>query len=108
VAAIVAQNIGSQIERRIAYRRACRQALEKSMSNKEVRGIRVAVSGRLNGAEIARTETFQEGSMPLSCLNNAIDFATYHAKTTYGIIGIKVWINRGPINELGEEDAIAS
>jgi len=102
VAAMVAQNIGSQIERRIAYRRACRQAIEKSMSNKEVKGIRITISGRLNGAEIARRETFQDGSMPLSRLNDAIDFAIYHAKTTYGIIGIKVWIDRGLLSELEE------
>lgn len=106
VASMVAQNIGSQIERRIPYRRACRQALEKSMSNKEVRGIRVTVAGRLNGAEIARNESFQEGSMPLSRFNNKIDFAVYAAKTTYGIIGVKVWIDRGPSEEIGEEDVI--
>ncbi len=101
-AALVAQNIGNQIERRIPYRRACKQALEKTMV-KNAKGIKIIVSGRLNGAEIARTEKFQAGSIPLSRFNINIDYAVYHAKTTYGITGVKVWINLGPHQVFEEE-----
>lgn len=94
-ATLVAQNIGSQIERRIPYRRACKQALEKTMAEKEAQGIKILVSGRLNGAEIARNEKFQTGSIPLSRYKFDIDFAVYHAQTTYGVVGVKVWVNRG-------------
>lgn len=94
-ASLVAQNIGNQIERRIPYRRACKQAIEKTMSSKDAQGIKIIVSGRLNGAEIARTEKFQDGSIPLSRFKFDIDFYTYHARTTYGVIGVKVWVNRG-------------
>lgn len=102
-AELVAQGIGSQISRRIAYRRAAKQAIDRAMSNKQVLGIKVIVSGRLNGAEIARKEKFQVGSIPLSRFEYDIDFAVNHAKTTYGIIGIKVWINRGKQQEKSED-----
>lgn len=102
-ATLVAQNIGSQIERRMPYRRACKQALEKTMAEKAARGIKIIVSGRLNGAEIARDEKFQTGSIPLSRYSYDIDYSVYHAKTTYGIIGVKVWINRGEFAD-GEEE----
>ncbi len=101
-AELVAQNIGNQIERRIPYRRACKQALEKTMA-KNAKGIKIIVSGRLNGAEIARTEKFQTGSIPLSRFNINIDHAVYHAKTTYGVTGVKVWINLGPHQVFEEE-----
>jgi len=91
---LVAQSIGNQIERRIPYRRACKQALEKTMG-RGAKGIKIIVSGRLNGAEIARDEKFQEGALPLSRFSVDIDYAVYHAKTAYGVIGVKVWINRG-------------
>lgn len=94
-ATLVGQNIGNQIERRIPYRRACKQAVEKTMSNKLAKGIKIIVSGRLNGAEIARNEKFQDGTIPLSRYSSDIDFDVYHAQTTYGVIGVKVWINRG-------------
>lgn len=100
-ATLVAQNIGSQIERRVAYRRACRQALEKTMA-RGAKGIKILVSGRLNGAEIARNEKFLEGSIPLSRFNMDIDFCVYHAQTSYGVIGVKVWINRGIRKEAEE------
>lgn len=93
-ASLVAQSIGSQIERRIAYRRACKQAVEKTMASRAA-GVKITISGRLNGAEIAREETFQQGTIPLSQLSTNIDFAVYHSQTTYGTVGIKVWINRG-------------
>ncbi|MCR4277474.1 MAG: 30S ribosomal protein S3 [Candidatus Berkelbacteria bacterium] len=101
-AELVAQNIGNQIERRIPYRRACKQALEKTMA-KNAKGIKIIVSGRLNGAEIARTEKFQTGSIPLSRFNINIDHAVYHAKTTYGVTGVKVWVNLGPHQIIEEE-----
>ncbi len=101
-AELVAQNIGSQIERRFPYRRAAKQALEKTMSEKEAKGIKILVSGRLNGAEIARDEKFQAGSIPLSRYKFDIDYAIYHAQTTYGVIGVKVWINRGEFTEREE------
>lgn len=94
-AELVAQNIGSQISRRIPFRRAVKQAIERAMSYKEVKGIKVIVSGRLNGAEIARSEKFQQGTIPLSRFSYDIDYAVNHAKTTYGVIGVKVWINKG-------------
>lgn len=100
-ALLVAQNIGSQIERRIPYRRACKQAIEKTMA-KQAQGVKILVSGRLNGAEIARNEKFQDGSIPLSRFQYDIDFAVYHAKTTYGVVGVKVWVNRGKFGEIEE------
>lgn len=103
-AALVAQNIGSQIERRIPYRRACKQAIEKTMSSKDAKGIKIIVSGRLNGAEIARTEKFQDGSIPLSRFNFNIDYSVYHARTTYGVVGVKVWVNRGEFAETEAEE----
>jgi small subunit ribosomal protein S3 len=102
-AVLVAQNIGNQIEKRMPYRRASKQALERTMSQKGVKGIKILVSGRLNGAEIARNEKFQDGTIPLSRFRYDIDYSVYHAKTTYGIIGVKVWINRG-IPEATEEE----
>lgn len=101
-AELVAQSIGNQIERRIPYRRASKQALEKTMS-RGAKGIKIIVSGRLNGAEIARTEKFQDGSIPLARFNIDIDYAVYHAKTTYGIVGVKVWIHRGQVEEEQEK-----
>ncbi|QQG50135.1 MAG: 30S ribosomal protein S3 [Candidatus Berkelbacteria bacterium] len=101
-ATLVAQNIGNQIERRIPYRRACKQAIERTMSS-GAKGIKILVSGRLNGAEIARNEKFQDGSIPLSRFNIDIDHFVYHAKTTYGVIGVKVWVNRGEREEVVEE-----
>jgi small subunit ribosomal protein S3 len=101
-ASLVAQNIGNQIERRMPYRRASKQALEKTMAS-GAKGIKILVSGRLNGAEIARNEKFQDGSIPLSRFKIDIDHSVYHAKTTYGIIGVKVWINKGELAEkIGE------
>lgn len=99
-AALVAQNIASQIERRVSYRRAMRQALEKAAAS-GVKGIKIKIGGRLNGAEIARVEKMSQGTVTLSTLRNKIDYAQSEAKTTYGVIGIKVWIY------LGETDATA-
>ena len=71
---------------------------------KNAKGIKIIVSGRLNGAEIARTEKFQTGSIPLSRFNVNIDHAIYHAKTTYGVTGVKVWVNLGPHAAVEEEE----
>lgn len=97
-ASLVAQSIGSQISRRVAYRRAVKQALEKSMT-KGSKGIKVRVAGRLNGAEIARSEKFNAGTVPLGNLRANIDYSLFHAVTTYGVIGVKVWIYKGQREE---------
>jgi len=93
-AKIVAENVARQLERRIPYRRACKQALERA-GEAGVKGIKIKVAGRLNGAEIARNETFKEGNVPLHTLRADIDYATAVAKTTYGTVGIKVWVYHG-------------
>lgn len=103
-ATLIGQNIGNQIERRIPYRRACKQAIERTMSNKVAKGIKIIVSGRLNGAEITRDEKFQDGSIPLSRYEYDIDYDVYHARTTYGVIGVKVWVNRGKFVDQEQEE----
>lgn len=92
-AAVVGQDIASQIERRIAYKKAIKQAIRNAIKN-GAKGIKVRLSGRLNGAEIARTEEFKEGRLPLSTLSADIDFRIIEAHTEMGVIGIKVWIYR--------------
>ncbi len=101
-AAFVAQNIGQQISKRINFRRAVKQALEKTMQ-RGAKGIKVAVAGRLGGAEIARREKFIEGKLPLSQFKSDIDYAVYHTPTTYGVIGVKVWIYKGDLEPNGGE-----
>jgi len=98
-ASLVAQSIAEQIEKRSPFRRVLKQAIEKTMQNKKAKGIKVAIAGRLNGAEMARTEWLSEGKIPLQTMRADIDFAKYVARTTYGAIGIKVWINKGEIFE---------
>ena len=93
-AQLIAESIASQLERRIAYRRASKRALQNAMQN-GVKGVKVRVSGRLNGAEIARTEWAIEGSLPLHTLRADIDFGFAEAHTTYGKIGVQVWVNHG-------------
>ena len=95
-AKLVAENIATQLEKRISFRRAMKKAVQSSM-RLGVKGIKVVCSGRLGGAEIARTEKYHLGSVPLHTLRSDIDYATAKAETTYGICGIKVWINRGEI-----------
>jgi len=96
-ARIVAQEIAGQIERRMPFRRTMKQTLSKIMANKEALGAKIIVKGRLNGAEIARKECIKEGRMPLQTLRANIDYAEATAYTTYGTIGIKVWIYKGEI-----------
>ena len=91
VSTLVGQNIAQQIVKKINYRRAVKKSIQATMAV-GAEGIRVCVAGRLNGAEIARRETFREGRVPLHTLRAKIDYAHVEANTTYGIIGIKVWI----------------
>ena len=95
-AQLVADNIASQLEKRISFRRAMKKAVQSSM-RLGAKGVKVVCSGRLGGAEIARTEKYHEGSVPLHTLRSDIDYAQAEAETTYGICGIKVWINKGDI-----------
>lgn len=95
-AQLVAESIASQLERRVSFRRAMKQAVGRTM-RLGANGIKVMVSGRLGGAEIARSESYREGSIPLHTLRANIDYATAEAHTTYGCIGIKVWIYKGEV-----------
>lgn len=96
-AKLVGENIAHQLIRKIAYRRAVKKSIQSTM-RMGAEGIRIRVAGRLGGAEIARAETFREGKVPLHTLRSDIDFAITEARTTYGIIGIKVWIYKGEIS----------
>ena len=95
-AVLVAENIAGQLERRIGFRRAMKQAVGRTM-RLGAKGIKIMVSGRLGGAEIARSESYREGSIPLHTLRADIDYGTAEAHTTYGCIGIKVWIYKGEV-----------
>lgn len=95
-AQLVAENIALQIEKRVAYRRAMKRAVSSSIRF-GAKGIKVSCAGRLAGAEIARTEWYREGRVPLSTFRADIDYGFAEAKTTYGIIGIKVWIFKGEV-----------
>ncbi|PKP85535.1 MAG: 30S ribosomal protein S3 [Alphaproteobacteria bacterium HGW-Alphaproteobacteria-2] len=97
-AQLVAESITQQLERRVSFRRAMKRAVQNAMRMGAL-GIRVNVSGRLGGAEIARTEWYREGRVPLHTLRADIDYALHEAKTAYGIIGVKVWIFKGEIME---------
>lgn len=101
-AALLAEYIAQQLERRVAFRRVMRQAIQRAQ-RAGVQGIKLQISGRLNGAEIARTEWQREGRVPLHTLRADIDYAYRTAQTTYGILGIKVWLFRGEIIP-GQED----
>jgi small subunit ribosomal protein S3 len=95
-AKLVAENIATQLEKRVSFRRAMKKSVQSSM-RLGAKGVKVLCSGRLGGAEIARNEKYNEGSVPLHTLRSDIDYATAEAETTYGIVGIKVWINKGII-----------
>jgi small subunit ribosomal protein S3 len=95
-AKIVAFSVANQIEKRMPYKRAIKQALQKAME-KGAGGIKIKVGGRLNGAEIARKETFKEGNIPTQTIRANIDYTTIRAETVYGTIGLKVWIYKGDI-----------
>jgi small subunit ribosomal protein S3 len=95
-AQIVAENVAQQLEKRISFRRAMKQTVGRTIRANGL-GIKIAISGRLGGAEIARTEWYSEGKVPLHTLRADIDYGFAEANTTYGKIGIKVWINRGEV-----------
>ena len=95
-AQLVAEGIANQLERRVSFRRAMKQAMQKAMKAGAL-GIKTAVSGRLGGADMARTEFYKEGTIPLQTLRADIDYGFYEADTTYGKIGVKVWIYKGEI-----------
>lgn len=93
-AQLIAENIASQLERRIAYKRAMKRAIQNAMMN-GAKGVRINCAGRLNGAEIARSEGYTEGQLPRHTLRADIDYGFAEANTTYGVIGVKVWVNHG-------------
>jgi small subunit ribosomal protein S3 len=95
-AQLVAENIASQLERRISFRRAMKQSIQRAMRNGAL-GVKTQVAGRLNGAEMARTEGYREGNVPLQTLRSDIDYGFAEANTTYGKLGVKVWINKGEV-----------
>lgn len=105
-AQLVAENIAGQLERRIAFRRAMKQAIARSM-RMGAKGIKVACSGRLGGAEMARREVYHEGSVPLQTLRADIDYGTAEADTTYGKIEVKVWIYKGEVLPTATKQAAA-
>ncbi|MEK7154360.1 MAG: 30S ribosomal protein S3 [Patescibacteria group bacterium] len=94
-ARIMAEQMTEQVEKRMPYRRVLKQTLAKIMANRGIKGAKVRMSGRLDGKEIARTEHLEEGSLPLQTLRAVIDFAEATAYTTYGTVGVKVWIHKG-------------
>ena len=102
-AQLVAENIASQLEKRISFRRAMKQAMGRAMQKNSVKGIKLMVSGRLGGAEIARNEGYHDGSIPLQTIRADIQYGFAEAKTTYGRIGCKVWIYKGEL--LGKRGA---
>lgn len=106
-ATLVAENIAAQLEKRIAFRRAMKQSVTRTM-RMGAKGIKVMVGGRLGGAEIARTESYREGSIPLHTLRADIDYGTAEAHTTYGRIGVKVWIYKGEILPEAKKTVVAA
>ncbi len=106
-AQLVAEGICQQLERRIMFRRAMKRSVQNTM-RLGAQGVRINVSGRLNGAEIARTEWYREGRVPLHTLRAEIDYGFAEANTTYGIIGVKVWIFKGEIFEGDKDPGVVS
>ena len=106
-ATLVAENIAAQLEKRIAFRRAMKQSVTRTM-RMGAKGIKVTAGGRLGGAEIARTESYREGSIPLHTLRADIDYGTAEAATTYGRIGVKVWIYKGEILPEAKKTVVAA
>jgi small subunit ribosomal protein S3 len=94
-ARIMAEQMTEQVEKRLPYRRILKQTMAKIIANRDVKGAKITMSGRLDGKEIARTEHLEEGSLPLQTLRAVIDFAEATAFTTYGTVGVKVWIYKG-------------
>jgi small subunit ribosomal protein S3 len=96
-AQVVARNIAGDLERRYKFRKTMKKHLDEIMSHREVKGAKIRVGGRLNGAEIARTEWLKKGTLPLAKIRADIDYGEATAFTTYGTIGIKVWVNKGEV-----------
>ena len=96
-AQLVAENIAAQLEKRVSFRKAMKQSMQRSMKYSGVKGIKTAVAGRLGGAEMARTEGYHEGTIPLHTLRADIDYGFAEANTTYGKLGVKVWIYKGEV-----------
>jgi len=105
-AALVAENVAQQLERRIMFRRAMKRAVQNAM-RLGAQGIKIRVAGRLNGADIARAEWYHEGRVPLHTLRADIDYGTIEASTTYGIIGVKVWVFKGEVIDKGQAPVAA-
>ena len=95
-AQLIAENIAQQLEKRIAFRRAMKQSIQRA-NKAGAKGVKIAISGRLGGADIARTEHYREGSIPLQTLRANIDYGFSEAKTTYGRLGVKVWVYKGQV-----------
>ena len=95
-AQLIAENIAQQLEKRIAFRRAMKQSIQRA-NKAGAKGVKIAISGRLGGADIARTEHYHEGSIPLQTLRANIDYGFAEAKTTYGRLGVKVWVYKGQV-----------
>jgi small subunit ribosomal protein S3 len=106
-AKLIAEGVAQQLERRVMFRRAMKRVLTNTM-RLGAQGVKISVSGRLNGAEIARREWYHDGRVPLHTLRADIDYATAEAKTTYGIIGIKVWVCKGEVFDLEQKRAQAN
>ena len=104
---LVAESIGQQLEKRVAFRRAMKQAMQRCMRAGAV-GVKVMVAGRLGGAEIARTEWAKEGRIPLQTLRADVDYGLAEARTNYGVIGVKVWIFKGEVFEVQDQATEAS
>jgi small subunit ribosomal protein S3 len=96
-AMLVAQSVAESLEKRSPFRRTIKQAIERTMQSKGAQGIKISLSGRLDGAEMARTEWLSQGKIPLQTIRADVDYAKYNAHTTFGVIGIKVWIYKGEI-----------
>lgn len=96
-ARIVAQNIANQLEKRLPFRRVMKQSLEQILQDKNVKGTKIALSGRLDGSEMSRYEWLAKGRLPLATLRSDIDYAQETAFTTYGTIGVKIWVYRGEV-----------
>ncbi len=102
-AQLLAENVGAQLEKRVSFRRAMKRSMESSLQF-GAKGVKVRVSGRLGGAEIARTEWYLQGQLPLHTLRADIDYGYYVAHTTYGVLGVKVWINKGEILDINASE----
>lgn len=102
-ASLLAQNVAEQLEKRTPFRRALKSALDQAEKNRDIKGVKIAISGRLGGAEMSRDEWLSRGSIPLHTLRADIDYARAEAHTTYGVIGVKAWVYKGEVVKKEEE-----